>query len=119
MISPKYSGRGLEIGIDMNDPMVKTLVASGQLEQFLSYVGHTFRVGHEKGYKEGVRSVRNEMGQVMSLCDSILDERTEEQRDVDEYLERNPSTSINPLLDDDMCHELFEGSNIVRTAPKA
>jgi hypothetical protein len=118
--TPKYSGRGLEVGVDMNDPMIKALMTPKMLAQFLSYIGHAFRVGQDQGFKKGVAAVRSELGEVLSHCDDTLDERTAEQQEVDEYLRyKQPSPPVNPLLDDASARELFEGSNIVCSTPRA
>ena len=110
----------MNVEVDMDDPMVRTLRTPEMLNRFLHYIDLAFRAGQDQGFKDGVEIVRSELRIMTKRCDLILDEKTSEQREFDEYQRyklRIPP--INPLLDEASAHELFEGRHRVRSTPKA
>lgn len=115
--TPKYRGLGLEVGVNVNNPMIKALIRDGMLDQFLSFVGHAYRVGQERGFKDGVDTVHCKLGILVNECTEMT--MTEEELNVAEFRRFQTDQPINPLLDDKAARELFEGSNQVRSTPIA
>jgi hypothetical protein len=108
---------GFEVGIGVNHPMIQALIRENMLDQFLSFVGHAYRVGQERGFKDGVNTIHSRLGILVEECEQLT--MTEEELNVAEFRRYNSAPPINPLLDDRAARELFEGSNIVRSTPTA